>query len=143
MLAGASLNVVQSVMRHSTITLTIDTYGHMMPGAEAAAVDGLAGFFSTPELEKNRTLKTGTDDGHHRRVHEMPHEKLHAARESHAGDTQGTAGIMSPAGLEPTTYGLELLAETAGVWRSGRRRCTFRCNRQHSSTTNCEIGWVG
>src|SRR5262249_3906427 len=30
-LGGASLNVVQSVMRHSTITLTIDTYGHMMP----------------------------------------------------------------------------------------------------------------
>jgi hypothetical protein len=43
-LAGASLNIVQSVISHSTIILTTDTYGHMMPGAEAAAVDGLAGF---------------------------------------------------------------------------------------------------
>ncbi|MBN2474708.1 MAG: hypothetical protein JXB62_08870, partial [Pirellulales bacterium] len=29
---------VQSVMRHSTITLTMDTYGHLFPGQEAEAV---------------------------------------------------------------------------------------------------------
>ena len=29
---------VQVVMRHSTITLTIDTYGHLFPGQEADAV---------------------------------------------------------------------------------------------------------
>lgn len=61
-LGGASLNVVQKVMRHSTITLTIDTYGHLLPGAEADAVDGLAGFFSTAEIEPAAALKTGTDD---------------------------------------------------------------------------------
>jgi hypothetical protein len=30
--------VVQTVMRHSTITLTTDTYGHLFPGQEAEAV---------------------------------------------------------------------------------------------------------
>ena len=30
-LAGVSLNVVQKVMRHSTIKLTVDTYGHTLP----------------------------------------------------------------------------------------------------------------
>ena len=29
-------------MRHSTITLTMDTYGHLFPGDEAEAVDKLA-----------------------------------------------------------------------------------------------------
>ncbi|QDV22865.1 tyrosine-type recombinase/integrase [Aureliella helgolandensis] len=30
--------VIQSVMRHSTITLTLDTYGHLLPGAERDVV---------------------------------------------------------------------------------------------------------
>jgi hypothetical protein len=61
-LASVSLNVVQKVMRHSTITLTIDTYGHMLPGAEADAVDNLAEFFALPEIEAAQALKSGTDD---------------------------------------------------------------------------------
>ncbi len=42
-LAMASVHpkVVQTVMRHSTITLTMDTYGHLFPGQEADAVDQL------------------------------------------------------------------------------------------------------
>lgn len=34
-LAGVSLPEVQHIMRHSSITLTIDTYGHLAPGAES------------------------------------------------------------------------------------------------------------
>ena len=33
---------IQAIMRHSTITLTLDTYGHLMPGAEAGAIDKLS-----------------------------------------------------------------------------------------------------
>lgn len=33
---------IQSVMRHSSITLTLDTYGHLMPGAEAGAIEKLS-----------------------------------------------------------------------------------------------------
>ena len=36
--AGAHPKEIQSVMRHSTITLTMDTYGHIFPGQEAATV---------------------------------------------------------------------------------------------------------
>lgn len=34
---------IQSVMRHSTIKLTLDTYGHLMPGAETSAIDLIGG----------------------------------------------------------------------------------------------------
>ncbi len=37
-MTGAHPKVIQSVMRHSSITLTMDTYGHMFPGQEADAV---------------------------------------------------------------------------------------------------------
>ncbi len=111
-LAGASLNVVQSVMRHSTITLTIDTYGHMMPGAEAEAVDGLAGFFRPVESQSIETLKTGTDDAPIIGGARNAHETMQPAREPHASDAHGTAGKMSPAGFEPTTYGLKVRCST-------------------------------
>ena len=39
--AGGQPKVVQSVMRHSSITMTMDTYGHLFPGQEADAVDRL------------------------------------------------------------------------------------------------------
>ncbi len=35
--SGAHPNVVKSVMRHSSITLTMDTYGHLFPGEQAGA----------------------------------------------------------------------------------------------------------
>jgi len=37
-LAGAHPKAVQSIMRHSTITLTMDTYGHLFPGQDAETV---------------------------------------------------------------------------------------------------------
>jgi integrase len=37
-LAGAHPKAVQTLMRHSTITLTMDTYGHLFPGQEAETV---------------------------------------------------------------------------------------------------------
>ena len=46
--SGAHVKTVQSVMRHSTIVLTMDTYGHLLPGAEAEAADQLASMFTAP-----------------------------------------------------------------------------------------------
>jgi integrase len=39
-IAGISAKAIQTVMRHSSITLTLDTYGHLLPGdtQQAAAV---------------------------------------------------------------------------------------------------------
>jgi integrase len=43
---GVHPKTIQSVMRHKSITLTMDVYGHLFPGAEPEAVGKLAGFFS-------------------------------------------------------------------------------------------------
>jgi len=40
-MSGVHPKVVQTVMRHSTIVLTMDTYGHLFPGQEAEAVSKL------------------------------------------------------------------------------------------------------
>ncbi len=61
-LSGVNVKIVQVVMRHSTIKLTLDTYGHLLPGQEAEAVHGLGQFFS-PVCDAPEALRmTGTDD---------------------------------------------------------------------------------
>ncbi len=55
-LAGENINVVQQVMRHSTVTLTVGCYGHMRPGATADAVLRLRSI-QAPRVMAN----TGTD----------------------------------------------------------------------------------
>jgi integrase len=111
-LAGVPLNVVQKVMRHSTITLTIDTYGHMLPGAEADAVSGLAKFFRSGNTEPVAAIKTGTDGAPVRKGAVYAQCAKQVSRKSHAGDTHETAEKVSPAGLEPTTYGLKVRCST-------------------------------
>jgi integrase len=41
-LQGVHANVIKTVMRHSTITLTMDTYGHLLPDQHAEAVGGMS-----------------------------------------------------------------------------------------------------
>ena len=51
-MTGAHAKVVQAIMRHSTITLTMDTYGHLFPGQEADAVARLPDMMGDdPEAE--------------------------------------------------------------------------------------------
>jgi integrase len=47
--AGVYPTVVQKIMRHSVITLTMDTYGHLFPGDEAAAIDKLGALLEGTE----------------------------------------------------------------------------------------------
>jgi len=54
---GTQPKVIQSVMRHSTITLTMDTYGHLLEGAQAAAITHAADLTSVPNILK----ATGTE----------------------------------------------------------------------------------
>lgn len=44
-MAGASPKAVQTVMRHRTITLTMDTYGHLFPSQEIETVARARGCF--------------------------------------------------------------------------------------------------
>jgi len=56
---GAHPKAVQAVMRHSTITPTMDTYGHLFPGQEAETVARLPSMLpALPEVLR----ATGTDD---------------------------------------------------------------------------------
>jgi len=55
---GAHAKVVQSIMRHAAITLTMDTYGHLFPGSEADAIGRLGDMMG----DAPDTLQaTGTD----------------------------------------------------------------------------------
>lgn len=56
--AGADVKTVQAVMRHSDIKLTLDRYGHLYPGSEAAAVAMVRDAFLAPHAAK----ATGTDE---------------------------------------------------------------------------------
>lgn len=47
-MAGVHPKVVQTVMRHSVITLTMDTYGHLFPGQEAEAINRLPDMLDDP-----------------------------------------------------------------------------------------------
>jgi integrase len=117
--AGVSLNVVQKVMRHSTITLTIDTYGHLLPGAEAEAVADLAAVFAPIDRpthggrSKCAVRNAGSRESHPRDAQisghkqkqrkSLPRSDLRARRASDARELQ-----TRPAGFEPATCGLEV-----------------------------------
>jgi len=59
-MTGAHPKVVQQVMRHQSITLTMDTYGHLFPGQEAEAVSRMRTLLTTDLPETHQS--TGTDD---------------------------------------------------------------------------------
>ncbi len=63
-LTGSHPKTVQTVMRHSTPVLTMNRYGHMLPGAEAEAADRLGDMISLrrqkDDAEENIVRMTGT-----------------------------------------------------------------------------------
>ena len=59
-MTGAHPKTVQTVMRHSTITLAMDTYGHLFPGQEAGAVANMRQMLIDDTPEELRA--TGTDN---------------------------------------------------------------------------------
>jgi integrase len=60
-LQGVHANVIKTVMRHSSITLTMDTYGHLLPDQHADAIGGMAKMIS----EEKSLAGTGTAGGAH------------------------------------------------------------------------------
>ena len=58
---GAHPKTVQVVMRHSSITLTMDTYGHLFPGQAAEAIQQIGPFFKgADDAEAGQVRATGT-----------------------------------------------------------------------------------
>jgi integrase len=53
---GASVTYVKEQMGHSSIQVTVDTYGHLIPGANVNWVDRLD---IKPELQQTATAQAG------------------------------------------------------------------------------------
>ena len=134
-MAGEHPKVIQSVMRHSVITLTMDTYGHLFPGQEADAVGKMRGIMG-PALETLRA--TGTDDAAAKSPARVPRGESQCAIQGIAKRSRATRKIrrcarpvfatswrarlcakpcqamrcktkLRPAGIEPATCGLEVV----------------------------------
>ena len=43
---GANINTVSKMLGHSSVKITLDVYGHLMPGMQAEALEHLDGMFS-------------------------------------------------------------------------------------------------
>jgi len=88
-MTGAHPKVVQQVMRHQSITLTMDTYGHLFPGQEADAVGRLRQMLVDHQSESEALRATGTDD----QMAKAPETALHLAqqlgRETRRSDAKG------------------------------------------------------
>ena len=59
-MSGAHPKSIQSVMRHSSIVLTMDTYGHLIPGQEAETIARLSSLLGPDQPQTLRA--TGTTD---------------------------------------------------------------------------------
>jgi len=59
--SGVHPKIVQTIMRHSTIELTMNKYSHIFAGAESDALAKLPDF-SLPSEQSQKQVKTGTED---------------------------------------------------------------------------------
>jgi len=57
--AGVDIKTVQSIMRHSTIVLTMDRYGHLYEGAESDAVAKVRSSFASPIAQTGTNRSQG------------------------------------------------------------------------------------
>jgi integrase len=56
--AGASLTYVKEQMGHSSIQVTVDTYGHLIPGADISWIDGLDRRTTPQQIATQAQLQT-------------------------------------------------------------------------------------
>jgi hypothetical protein len=78
-------------MKHSSIQVTVDTYGHLIPGADVCFVNRLDG--SVPKRRKQ--------------VRDNPqHPRNEAKRRFRRTSCKLLKELVAAVGLEPTTYGL-------------------------------------
>ena len=129
-MTGAHPKLVQHVMRHSSITLTMDTYGHLFPGQDVDAVARMKRMFTVQAPSQDSTGTVGSAPGSSEKGQRIcQHSGCCSARSSATGckmrtppkaqkKTPETPEIASPSdevrlnsqiaeeGLEPPTRGL-------------------------------------
>ncbi len=106
-MTGAHPKAVQAIMRHSSITLTMDTYGHLFPGQEAETVARLPAMMTDPP---EALAATGTDDeAAEGWAQNGAHLKGNSGREEARGDQKEKASVDSGPGCN--TLPLSVLGE--------------------------------
>jgi integrase len=136
---GCQPKTIQTVMRHSSITLTMDTYGHVLPQQHADAIATMPAMFSSvPDV----IAATGTTGGAvtvqgttSTRNGAKPCGSLRDAEEERERDASciplriadlddqqqedATCCEMKALGIEPRTYGLKVRCSTAELRLQG------------------------
>ena len=76
-------------MRHGSITLTMDTYGHLLPGHESQAAGRLGDMLAGPDTDVVRATGTddATSDGAQRQAQRAGRETLPDGARACAGDS--------------------------------------------------------
>jgi hypothetical protein len=101
---GAHPKAVQSVMRHSTITLTMDTYGHLFPGQDAATVARFPNMLSDEPKALRATgttdaSATATGEGAQHKAQQLGREEVPSDATECDDGTRGTASVPFPNAL--------------------------------------------
>ena len=145
-MTGAHPKVVQTVMRHASITLTMDTYGHLFPGQEADAVAQLGYLLAGPP---EALRATGTDNATADTPNGAQRQTQRAGREYRQSGARGCDDATNPTVQNKTHKPLraEDLCEevpcdaTECESRAGRTRT---CNQQIMSLSSRSPNiWTG
>ena len=108
--AGADVRTVQSVMRHCDIKLTLQRYGHLFPGSEAAAVARIRDAFTNPlELAATGTTGQSADPDCERNCQHSERETMRSGCEP-VRDSRGEGAFGNchfPKGKQQKTLDLE------------------------------------
>ncbi len=104
-MSGAHVKVVQTVMRHQSITLTMDTYGHLFPGQEADAVGRMREMLIAPA----KALRaTGTDNAAADIPNGAQRQAQRAGRESGQSGARGCDDETNPTAQKKTPKPLQI-----------------------------------
>ena len=104
-LGGAGPKAIQTLMRHSSITLTLDTYGHLLPDEAAETVTRLAGFHAD-----QAEAATGTADCSNRVRNDRADERESTRLETAGCDGSDKAAVLAT--IRPdSTYGDSVRAD--------------------------------
>jgi integrase len=121
-MSGAHPKAVQSVMRHSSITLTMDTYGHLFPGQEADTVARFPDMIAGDRYSLKATGTAGVRDTH---PQQYPQQLGHVSVRSGASqcDGNGEAGAITP---DPKVLPFAVLCDDVRKDAAGNRSAPRR-----------------
>ena len=108
-MAGAHPKAVQTIMRHSAITLTMDTYGHLFPGQEFETVSllptmlGMVQGAVHAQYSCGETGQSVTTHGDALRDGKKESRRRKSLLSSALGDSRRVLTAAEGTGLEPAT----------------------------------------